>query len=503
MINATYYAGGGGYTPADMMQRDADWISPGVLSTQDLVVAQTTTASMNVTVSGAAQGQTGGNAWLPNGYRVFNDSLATLAIPAADTTNPRIDLVVIGIDTTATPYIPQVKVIKGTASASPSVPALPTGFVGISLARVRVNANVTSITNANITDIRTIAGLVVNSGGDKVEAILSDLMSDRIYYCGTTSGTNTYAVTNSEITAYTDGLTVRVKIGNASTGASTININGLGAKTILDTLGNSITSGGLKAGLPYHLSYNGTNFIVLGKGGGGDATAAQILLGKKATVDSGLVTGTLDLTNLVTDNIKSGVTINGVPGKSSVVDTSDATATSAQMLYNSTGYVNGSKITGTIPLANPDYVDQIPASNVTVGAASNDGQNYAYLGIPNNKYLNGVNWVRSLQPDLLAANILSGKNILGIAGSASRVVSGDFIVASGGSLSINLPFTPTIVILYNSANVGSWALSGTAAHIIDRETKSWYGSFSAVGATISATMSSGMSFSGKYLAILL
>jgi hypothetical protein len=167
-VNATYYAGGTGYTPADMLQRDADWVIPGVISMNDLVVAQTGTPSMAVTVTGAAQGVTGGNAWLPNGYRVFNDSLATLTISAADTTNPRIDLVVIGIDTTTNPYTPQLKVIKGTAAASPTVPAYPTGFVGISLVKIAVAANATSITNSNITDLRVIAGMNTNALSDQL-----------------------------------------------------------------------------------------------------------------------------------------------------------------------------------------------------------------------------------------------------------------------------------------------------------------------------------------------
>lgn len=158
-VNASYYAGGTGYTPADMMQRDADWVSPGVLSISDLVVAQTATASMAVTVSGAAQGSVGGNAWLPNGYRVYNDSQATLTIAEADSTNPRIDIIAIGIDTTTNPYTPQLKIITGTPAVSPAIPSYPTGFIGISLAKVSVAANATSISNSNITDLRILASL--------------------------------------------------------------------------------------------------------------------------------------------------------------------------------------------------------------------------------------------------------------------------------------------------------------------------------------------------------
>lgn len=51
--------------------------------------------------------------------------------------------------------------------------------------------------------------------------------------------------------------------------------------------------------------------------------------------------------NLVTGNIKSGVTILGISGKSSVVDTADANAAAANIKKGKTAYINGSKVTGT------------------------------------------------------------------------------------------------------------------------------------------------------------
>lgn len=112
-------------------------------------------------------------------------------------------------------------------------------------------------------------------------------------YAVATGSANTYVVTlNPAPTAYIDGMGIVVKINVASTGTSTLNVNGLGAKTILDSLGNAITAGGLKAGTPYTLRYNGTSFIVQGKGGGGNATSADLYLGKTATVDTGQITGT-------------------------------------------------------------------------------------------------------------------------------------------------------------------------------------------------------------------
>lgn len=266
---------------------------------------------------------------------------------------------------------------------------------------------------------------------------LSDITQDRIYYCGTTSGTNTYTATNSKITAYTDGLTVRIKIGTASTGASTLNINGLGAKTILDTLGNAITSGGLKAGLPYQLCYNGTNFIVLGKGGGGTATADKILSPYTATNDSGQVIGTIPSKTAATYNPSTSVQTIAIgqylSGNQTIAATT-GTATAAQVLNGYTfNSASGIGLTGSMQYVNPDVLTHKDTTNFTAGVNSGDGLNYAYMQVPNGYYLNNIDWYRSYQPDLLAQNIISGKNIFGINGNASIASLGGLQIASGST----------------------------------------------------------------------
>lgn len=50
---------------------------------------------------------------------------------------------------------------------------------------------------------------------------------------------------------------------------------------------------------------------------------------------------------ILSENIKAGVTILGVNGKASVVDTADATASAEEILKDKVAYVNGMKITGT------------------------------------------------------------------------------------------------------------------------------------------------------------
>lgn len=55
-------------------------------------------------------------------------------------------------------------------------------------------------------------------------------------------------------------------------------------------------------------------------------------------------------TNLISENIKNGITIFGVEGSlQNGIDTSDATATAADLCAGKTAYINGEKITGNIP----------------------------------------------------------------------------------------------------------------------------------------------------------
>lgn len=127
----------------------------------DFIVTQA--ASPNMTVVADA-----GNAVVANSsgrgpYICANTANQTLTVATADPTNPRIDLVYIQVidtvagDTGSSTTV--VGIVTGIPAASPTVPALPTNGVSIALAQVRVNANVTSITGSNITDIRKSAGI--------------------------------------------------------------------------------------------------------------------------------------------------------------------------------------------------------------------------------------------------------------------------------------------------------------------------------------------------------
>ena len=116
-----------------------------------------------------------------------------------------------------------------------------------------------------------------------------------------------------------------------------------------------------------------------------EATAASgdILTGKSAFIENGFVAGSManngavsggiskvngsynitagfhngkgtvrisseEQAKLVSGNIKASVTVLGVSGKSSVVDTGDATAAAGTIISGKTAYVNGIKVTESL-----------------------------------------------------------------------------------------------------------------------------------------------------------
>jgi len=243
------------------------------------------------------------------------------------------------------------------------------------------------------------------------------------------NGTNSYTATIAGITALTEGMTVKIKFANANTGASTLNINSLGAKAIVKSNGSALSSGNIKAGQICNLAYTGSNFQLLGEGGEyGTATALEVLSGKTIGTEEGLVTGTMPnrgavnqnlttegqeytipagyhnglgkikavITGLVASVIKAGATVGGIAGSF----TNDATATAAQMLSGVIAYVKGNKITGTIPSKGAQTYTP-GTTNQTIAAG---------------QYLSGVQTIAG-SANLIPENIKDGVNIFGKIGA--------------------------------------------------------------------------------------
>lgn len=77
------------------------------------------------------------------------------------------------------------------------------------------------------------------------------------------SGTNTYTNdTPLPINSYVQGQAIRVLFKNSNTGASTMNINSLGPKSLKKNVIDDLQNGDIIAGGIYEIQYDGTNFQI-------------------------------------------------------------------------------------------------------------------------------------------------------------------------------------------------------------------------------------------------
>ncbi len=84
---------------------------------------------------------------------------------------------------------------------------------------------------------------------------------DSISYAADAGGDDTYSVTLDPVpAAYYTGMTVTFKPTTANTGACTLDVNGLGAKTIKKNVSTDLATGDILAGQMVMVKYDGTNF---------------------------------------------------------------------------------------------------------------------------------------------------------------------------------------------------------------------------------------------------
>jgi hypothetical protein len=82
-----------------------------------------------------------------------------------------------------------------------------------------------------------------------------------VYCAGSASTTSTCSLTPT-LTAYTTGMVVTFKAGATNTTTNTLNIDSLGAKSILSSSGGALAAGDITSGRYYDLTYDGTQFLL-------------------------------------------------------------------------------------------------------------------------------------------------------------------------------------------------------------------------------------------------
>ena len=115
---------------------------------------------------------------LISGRQYAQDAERTLQIPAADTSLPRKDRIVLRMDLNTQYRNNELYVMTGTAASSPQPPALTRNNVvyELALATISVAANATSITAADITDERAntdVCGYVTNVLGQVDTSVIN------------------------------------------------------------------------------------------------------------------------------------------------------------------------------------------------------------------------------------------------------------------------------------------------------------------------------------------
>lgn len=311
-------------------------LSSGLISSGDSPVGLQVTVNSGTMTTSVNVGKA-----IIKGYSYENTTLLTLTHTIPEQTLDRIDRIVLRLDLKNASRFIKVFVKEGVSALEPVPPELQRDqyIYELSLAQVRIRKNTSSIVVSDIKDERanenlcgivqslitvptsvfqqqfdtwfsnyqttsqsdftvwfdSIKGQLDGDVGAKLASDLSshklDLVSHGIY--GVATGTNALVMTDSKVTSYVDGMLVAFKNTTSSTGATTLNINSLGAKAIVKANGTAVNN--LKANAIYQLRYNGVNFILQGEGGEyGNATASDVLIGKTIGTESGIVTGTFN-----------------------------------------------------------------------------------------------------------------------------------------------------------------------------------------------------------------
>ena len=122
------------------------------------------------------------------------------------------------------------------------------------------------------------------------------------------TGTNAYIGASARIKAVGKGTRCTLFVGTASNGNCSLNLNNSGAVAIKDSNGNVVTN--MKANIPYNLCHNGSDFILQGKGGGGNLIPKYLLAGYYGEGDNGRVDGTMVNRGAPTSNLNCGGVVN-------------------------------------------------------------------------------------------------------------------------------------------------------------------------------------------------
>lgn len=156
----------------------------------------------------------------------------------------------------------------------------------------------------------------------------------------------------------------------------------------------------------------------------GDAADSQVLENKTYYNKDAKIkrAGTMQNVGAVSVSLNAGGSYT-VPGgyhngsgkvtANSLASQTPGNADASSMLSGRSGWVNGVKVNGGIPLQNAD----ISGTDRAYATKNSCWEGTVCLGVRNGHYINGVNWIQGNVPNFYAGNIRQGVNVGGLVGT--------------------------------------------------------------------------------------
>ncbi len=126
---------------------------------------------------------------------------------------------------------------------------------------------------------------------------------------------------STALIGYTPMLCLLYLPATTNTGAVTVNVSGLGAKSIKTMYGADPTAGDIVANVPILLMYNGTNFLLLAGAGFMGLTGNQTLTGNLTITGNQTVSGTSNLTTVVISGSATAPTVTAGDNSTKIATT--------------------------------------------------------------------------------------------------------------------------------------------------------------------------------------
>ncbi len=327
--------------------------------------------------------------------------------------------------------------------------------IAVNLKNLNTGASTLNVSSLGAVSIVKNDGVSPLTGGELNEFMLFVYTGSSFYYypmnppyftSADTGTANTYVATITGFTSLFDGMIVTMMVAHTNTGASTLNVNGLGAKTIV----NATAAGELVAGQTYAfiLSFSSTNFTYVSNYPTirihNDKNNFNIISGNSTNIASTPVIVLGDTNSIGTNSVQSAIL-------------GSANAMSSDV-YN------------TLVLGNNNTLGTNTNNSIVVGTnhiLSNGFGQALVLGSANT--IGGVQIICSgTSCNVAGANsIISGNSITSTSSSSSIIVLGQGVTAAGinfGVLLGNSTFCTGNLI--NILSIGSNTISASNGFLL-------------------------------------